>query len=195
MAVRNGHKGQALTPELGALDGRPAAVDAVLTLLQRGLTALSALSPDLAPAERAAHETAVIRLTQALRGVALPPPDLPPLQMDDSRLARLIELAGPLHTTELLMHLDQDLTRVAQELAKAVQTSDPGIIRTQTHVLITLAGSVGAAGLEQDARTLNQIANDDITPIPPATVEQVRRGLDQLCQLIATRRLAHKAGH
>ena len=194
MAVRSGTKGQVLTPALGPLTGPPDAVEAAVTLLHDGLAALAALPADLAPAERAAHETAVTHLIQTLRSGPLHP-DPPPLQMDDRRLTRLIELAGPLHTAELLMHLDQDLTRVAQDLAKAVQTSDLGIIRAQTHILITLAGSVGAIGLEEDARILNQIANEASALIPPAAAEPVRQGLDQLCQIISTRRAAYWAGH
>ena len=196
MAVRSDHTGKKLATASGAF-AAPADADALTTalgLLQSGLTALAALPPDLAPAQRAAHETAVLDLMQALQGGPQSDADLPPLKIDHSRLARLIELAGPQHTTELLMHLDQDLTRVAQDLAIAVKATDAAAIRSQTHILITLAGSVGASGLEQDARTLNQLAHDQGTKITAISAEPVRRGLDQLCRLIAARRAAHEAG-
>jgi|GEM_PF-2007743 len=195
MAVRSGTKGQALATASGAF-GAPADTDALTTalrLLQSGLTALAALPPDLAAAQRAAHAAAVAKLVQALQNGPLSDANLPPLEIDHSRLARLIELAGPLHTTELLVHLDQDLAHVAHDLAIAVETGDTAAIRAQTHILMTLAGSVGAYGLEQDARTLNQIAHHQNAQVAPAA-EPVRHGLDRLCRLISARRLAHEAG-
>lgn len=193
MAVRSGTKGQAQATASGAFAPDNAdALTTALTLLQSGLTALAALPPDLAPAQRAAHAAAVTKLVQALQHGPLADADLPPLEIDHSRLTRLIELAGPLHTTELLAHLDQDLTRVAQDLATAVKTADRAALRTQTHILIALAGSVGAHGLEQDARSLNHVAHDQNAQIAPAA-EPLRHGLAQLCRLIAARRAAHEA--
>lgn len=71
----------------------------------------------------------------------------------------LIRLAGPGVARELLAQLGSDLDVVEQALSAALATQDSLAIRHQTHVLIALAGSVGAESLLQLAKTLNQMAH------------------------------------
>lgn len=71
----------------------------------------------------------------------------------------LIRLAGPGVAHDLLAQLGSDFAEVEQALSAALATQDIMAIRHQTHVLIALAGSIGAEGLLQLAKTLNQMAH------------------------------------
>jgi HPt (histidine-containing phosphotransfer) domain-containing protein len=79
------------------------------------------------------------------------PPDL-------SRLEALLRLAGPDDGAELLARLDQDLTCAAADLSAALAAGDDAALRAVTHVLVSVAGSVGAQPLSDNARHLNQLA-------------------------------------
>lgn len=71
----------------------------------------------------------------------------------------LLKLAGPNAARELLAQLGSDLAMVEDALSDALTTQDTTVIRHQTHVLIALAGSVGAESLLQLAKALNQMAH------------------------------------
>lgn len=79
--------------------------------------------------------------------------------MDESRFFRLLDLAGPGTATELLSRLQDDLRTVERALVQALPGPDWDQIRAQTHVLIALAGAVGAIRLQHAASSLNQLAH------------------------------------
>jgi HPt (histidine-containing phosphotransfer) domain-containing protein len=88
----------------------------------------------------------------------------PPRDAGDADIHRptfdgLIRLAGPVVAPELLAQLGNDLGMIEEGLAQALAAQDIPSIRHQTHVLIALAGSVGAEGLLQLAKSLNAQAN------------------------------------
>ena len=80
-------------------------------------------------------------------------------QLDTPRFHRLLEIAGPQGAIELLSRLIEDLTNVQRQLRIAVQTTDQALLRTHTHVLISLAGAVGADRLHSLAQVLNSAAH------------------------------------
>ena len=125
-------------------------------------------------------------------------PQRAPAAMDESRLSRLLTLAGPVVADELLTRLDQDLDRVARTLSLALAQGDLPAVRAQTHVLIGLAGTIGALALEADARALNAAAHlpDQSLPdqsLPDSLVRPVLSGLQALRALVAARRATAKA--
>ncbi len=75
------------------------------------------------------------------------------------RLDRLLEIAGPLEATELLTRLASDLRRVRQNMSRGVAEMDQALLRAETHVLISLAGAVGAEALHSLANRLNGAAH------------------------------------
>lgn len=75
------------------------------------------------------------------------------------RLDRLLEIAGPTGATELLTRLASDLRRVRQNMSRGVAEMDQALLRAETHVLISLAGAVGAEGLHALANQLNSAAH------------------------------------
>jgi len=78
---------------------------------------------------------------------------------DPAKLARLLDLAGAEVADELLERLAEDLETVAVVLADAAPARDIAALRAQTHVLISLAGAVGAVALQHLAEDLNAAAH------------------------------------
>jgi CheY-like chemotaxis protein/HPt (histidine-containing phosphotransfer) domain-containing protein len=86
--------------------------------------------------------------------------DLPDqLLLDFDRYERLIDIAGEDGARELLDRLLEDLQQVERGLERALSEQNPAEIRTQTHVLIALAGAVGADALQRLAESLNAAAH------------------------------------
>jgi len=71
----------------------------------------------------------------------------------------LIKVIGPNSTAELLGKLQADADMVAEGLARGRRSLDLAEIRAQTHILISVAGAIGARGLQHIAQRLNVAAN------------------------------------
>lgn len=80
-------------------------------------------------------------------------------EMDCNRFEALLQAAGPEGRAEFLTHLLQDLRSVARLLAQAEAERDAAEVRAQTHILISLAGAVGADRLQELAESLNATAH------------------------------------
>ena len=85
-------------------------------------------------------------------------PEEPPA-LDEAQLDHLLTLAGPEVAEELLDRMVEDLSGVETALAAAVPARDIVELRAQTHVLISLAGAVGAVRLQKCAEDLNAAAH------------------------------------
>lgn len=84
------------------------------------------------------------------------PERAPPLSA--ATLAELMAAAGPDESDLLLVRLKEDLTKVSEALAAALDPLDLSAIRGQTHVLLSLSGAVGALPTQEAARRLNRLA-------------------------------------
>lgn len=78
-------------------------------------------------------------------------------RFDEQRFMALLILAGPETGLELVMRLDEDLSRVATALTQAAPGPDRPALREQSHVLLAIAGTVGADGLFVLAERLNRL--------------------------------------
>lgn len=83
-----------------------------------------------------------------------------PLRFDPDRLRRLLDIVGPTEARAFLTQLDRDLTDCARHLAAATLRQDWSALREASHVLMSLAGSAGALGLQDQAQALNSAAHD-----------------------------------
>jgi hypothetical protein len=109
------------------------------------------------------------------------PDDLAPLPaIDPSRLARLLVLAGPANGDALLTRLLLDLEQVRERLAGATLPADWPVLRAQTHILIAVAGAVGADRLRFLAEELNHVAHDRRRSAATGLLPQVLDGIDSL---------------
>lgn len=105
--------------------------------------------------------------------------------IDEARFSRLLEIAGPDQRPELLRRLNVDLTQVKTSLKAALDTYDRAGLRAQTHVLISLAGSVGADVLQRRSEELNIAAHQGNLDVVNTLGPQVRRLLDDLLLRLA----------
>ena len=103
---------------------------------------------------------------------------------DPSRLTGLLQITGPDLGPELLARLTEDLLATQDTLTLGTDTADWKRLREGSHVLISLAGSVGALSLQAMAESLNALAHrqdrDDLAALMPP----IDRELSALIRLI-----------
>lgn len=109
-------------------------------------------------------------LGESLRGYlqasrALAPPVSETTAPDDSDInmttyEALCAAIGPDMMDELLEKVVADLLQARADLEGAVNPIERGPIRSASHILISVAGAVGATGLQSSARALNASAHD-----------------------------------
>jgi len=137
-------------------------LDAALDRLHLVINQLEALVGS--KAQRAELDTlrrSALRLGGAKLGAGVPPlpaaaPEKPGLrQFEPARFRRLLELAGPENGAELLARLSEDLIAMRDQSVASFDTMDWPGLRAASHVLISLAGSVGAVSLQGLAERMN----------------------------------------
>lgn len=84
--------------------------------------------------------------------------------LDRNRFEAILQAAGPDGRVEFLTHLLQDLRAVRADMNRAIRDSDRSGARAGSHILISLAGAVGADRLQQLAESLNAAAHRDRLP-------------------------------
>lgn len=77
---------------------------------------------------------------------------------DEDRFLALLAMAGPSNAHELTMRLDDDLSGIADALTAAHVQDDSPTLRAHSHVLLAIAGTVGATQLYLMADRLNRLA-------------------------------------
>lgn len=85
--------------------------------------------------------------------------DMPGETVDRRVFDTLIDTIGPESTTELLGKLLADTDSVAEGIGRGRRNLDLAEIRSQTHILISVAGAIGAQPLQHIAQRLNGAAN------------------------------------
>lgn len=116
-------------------------------------------------ADRSQHDLLALVETEAQRARSLLDAIIADLQPDrreeivlDGRLQRLMEMAGPALARDLVERLGIDLATVETALRAAGPMRDWAELRTQSHILIALAGAAGARQLQTAAEQLNRLA-------------------------------------
>ena len=90
----------------------------------------------------------------------------PVQEFDEARFQALLDLAGPATAHELASRLDEDLTVVADALTQAERAADRQQLRAQSHVLLAIAGTIGANRLYHLSKRLNgQVRTPDSAPV------------------------------
>lgn len=97
---------------------------------------------------------------------------------------QLLEVAGSAGT-ELLTRLNADLRKVERGLVSGLAESNLDAVRAETHVLIALAGAVGAEKLGTLAQSLNALAHRREGGDLGALGEQCLAQLDRLIHFVA----------
>lgn len=104
---------------------------------------------------------------------------------DPARFQRLLELAGPSMAGPLLTHLADDLGNCRTATRAGAERLDWDALREASHVLISLAGSVGALSLQALAEALNDAAHrQDGTTAQGTLLPSLLAELDALISLV-----------
>lgn len=103
---------------------------------------------------------------------------------DPARFHHLLALAGPAMEAALLTHLANDLSTCATQLREGVAGQDWAVLRDGSHVLISLAGSVGAHSLQAMAEQLNRHAHDQSPTAVDALLPRLAAELEALLQIV-----------
>lgn len=154
------------TADLGTGQDRGGARDAAAGLLRLRAEAmdLARILPERMAAQAQGLMAAIDDIEAALRESGSDPAvtvDAPHL------LDRLLDLAGPEEGGELLRRLDEDLGTVARQMQDGLERKDGALLRSASHVLISLSGSVGALALSDRGRKLNDAIHggEDLTAL------------------------------
>lgn len=110
-----------------------------------------------------------------------------PLAIDTDRFDRLMAMAGPTHGQELLQRLGADLESVQHRLTAALVPPDWADLRAQSHILVALAGAVGAVRLQHMASALNTMAQGDDSGSLQSLTDLVQQDLEALIGFVADR--------
>ena len=96
---------------------------------------------------------------------------------DEARFAALLELAGEDTAVELTQRLDEDLTNVGLVLTKA---QDAEVLHAQSHILLSIAGTIGATQVFKLAQDLHAVTKTAETVRMAAVVAETRVALNDL---------------
>ena len=124
------------------------------------------------------------------------PPDEPapaddgPVKM--SVFKALEDSIGPEAMADLLGKIDVDLGRAAEEVRRGLAALDKPAIASATHVLISVAGAIGAADLQRLAQKLNAAANGRAQADLPALVTDAIGRIEGLRTFVKARIAAAK---
>jgi CheY-like chemotaxis protein len=116
-------------------------------LISKPVTSVAALGQGLAaflPRGWTGRSAATERGADGLDGI-----------IDLSTYAALCDAIGPEMMAELLDKVASDLVGAQRDLARAIDPLDRGVIRSASHILISVAGALGAVRLQAGARALN----------------------------------------
>lgn len=119
---------------------------------------------------------------------AMDEPAPSPACIDEDRFGRLLEIAGPDTASELIHRLHLDLRHTRERLDEAMAAADWAEVRAQTHVLVSLAGTVGAAELQRLSEALNAAAHLRDRDRAQGLRAELFGGLDGLLAFVARQR-------
>ena len=105
--------------------------------------------------------------------------------LDPVVLEALFEMTGPDARSTLLTRIAQDLTRANTDLAEAASTLDLAGLRAGTHVLVALAGTIGATALSEASRLANAAAHRGGVAACVAAVPDISAMIDDALQAVA----------
>jgi CheY-like chemotaxis protein len=102
----------------------------------------------------------------------------------------LCETIGGELMAELLEKVEGDLVQSRNDLPRSLAPLDLGPIRSASHILISVAGAIGATQLQARARSLNTIAHDERTPDIAAEVPRCVAEIDAAVEFAREKRAA-----
>jgi HPt (histidine-containing phosphotransfer) domain-containing protein len=111
------------------------------------------------------------------------------VDIDEARLAEMLALVGPASEQHLLRSLICDLRAARARLLRAVARRDTVVMRDQTHVLASLAGTFGAVALNA---AMQEFDGTDLSATTGVDASRVIHRTDRLIADLSAR-LAERA--
>lgn len=96
---------------------------------------------------------------------------------DEKRFAALLDLAGEDTAAELTQRLEEDLTNVGLALTNA---QDAVMLHAQSHILLSIAGTIGATRVFDLAKHLNALSRVAEPVGIPAVLAEIGVALNYL---------------
>ena len=115
--------------------------------------------------------------------VSGPPRDL----IDEAVFGALETSIGKSKMAELLSKVSQDLTDVRAGIQNGLTSKDSGPVRAASHVLISVAGAIGAISTQHMAERLNRSANAGDWPMVGRLGTSCLTRIDDLLTVVETR--------
>jgi HPt (histidine-containing phosphotransfer) domain-containing protein len=103
---------------------------------------------------------------------------------DPTRFHRLLELAGPTNSRELIAQLSEDLSHARNTVEQAARACHWSALREASHILISLTGSVGALSLQDMSERLNAATHSEDRSLLTTLVPGMLAELDILLAII-----------
>lgn len=94
---------------------------------------------------------------------------------------------------ELLSRVETDLQTARADIAEAAAGADPDLMGSASHILISVAGTVGAVRLQRQAERLNRLADRGETDAAAALAEEALPELDLVINFVREERKAGPA--
>jgi len=110
-------------------------------------------------------------------------PDLSAILGDNAALRDILAIAGTETTLRILRQVGIDFATVEARIAPALAARDWTAIRAETHVLMSVAGTIGATRLQTLAQDTNHAAHARAIPQIEALTDPL---LQELARMIAT---------
>ncbi len=126
--------------------------------------------------------------------VDLTAPEEPDTDAACDGLHQLLKSAGPEVGRELLSRLCADLRNAERDLISGLAENSIPVVRSCTHVLIALAGAVGARPLQALATTLNTAAHRHETAMFSTLGRKTLAHLDRLITFVGAEKIRHGDG-
>ncbi len=105
--------------------------------------------------------------------------------LDNDRMDRLLDAAGPSESAELLARLEEDLNVTLATMVEAFAEKNANELRAQTHILIAISGAVGADRLCHNSEALNIAAKRKSFDRFEALFQPIRTDLTHLIDEVA----------
>jgi hypothetical protein len=114
----------------------------------------------------------------------------PALPINAAVFQGLLTLAGPETAPELLTQVIADLT--AAHVAITTAVTPPGnptawpVLRAQSHILVAVAGAIGAAPLLAEAEAMNALASQPAAEVPLPQLSRLLNAIMRLVEYLQT---------
>lgn len=110
----------------------------------------------------------------------------PPV-IDESIYEGLVQAIGREAISELLGKVDADVRSAQARLSRGLETGDIAEVRSASHILISVAGAIGAIQVQKGAKQLNATAHEGDLASLRELASRLRGEIEQLLDLVQAR--------